>query len=156
MASSIDSRNNEEQAAIDVMRYNMQFQDDPLLGIFWYDKNADELFGVYSSPAEDAMWYDSPTFGKRIRTDRRLHENVWKRNYFKGKDRRFRGDYTLIPCGRVFQFEDEGFKVFTGTWINDYPTVKQLILDEFQLPQDTPFVQDVHWDIGHGWSNEFI
>lgn len=30
------------------------------------------------------------------------------------------------------------------------------IMLEFQLPEDnTRFAQDEHWDLGHGWSNEF-
>ena len=61
----------------------------------------------------------------------------------------------MKPRGRVFEFKDEGFIVFTGSWINDYPEAKDEIIYEFQLPADTKFVQDEHWDLGHGWSNEF-
>lgn len=61
-----------------------------------------------------------------------------------------------VPRGRVFEFQDEGFRVYTGKWINDYPNVKELIIKEFQLPIDkTKFLIDSHWDIGHGWSQEF-
>ncbi len=156
MASSVDERNDMENSAIEVMRENMRYQDDPMLGIFWYDTKLNELFGVMSSMAVDSLWYDSPQFGKRVRTDRRLHESVWKKNHFRGKDRRYWGDYTKIPRGRVFEFEGEGFKVFTGKWIEDYPDAKELILEEFQLPQDTEFLQDIHWELGHGWSDELI
>ena len=59
------------------------------------------------------------------------------------KDKRFKGDYTQVPRGRVFQFEDGTFVVFTGDWINNYPDVKSLILEEFDLPEDaTTFKQD--------------
>ena len=61
-----------------------------------------------------------------------------------------------VPRGRVFEFKNEGFKVYTGKWIDNYPQVKDLIIEEFQLPkEDTEFRQDYHWDIGHGWINEF-
>jgi|GEM_PF-7029934 len=28
---------------------------------------------------------------------------------------------------------------------------EELLIDEFNLPEDFPFVIDKHWDIGHGW-----
>lgn len=61
-----------------------------------------------------------------------------------------------MPRGRVFEFKDKGFVVFTSDWINDYPEAKQDIIFEFQLPGDTKFERDYHWDIGHGWSNGFF
>ena len=145
-----------ENAAIDVMRHNMQYQEEPLVGIFWYDVNNDELFGVQSTPAREAQWYSSPQFGKKVKTEARLHKQIWQKEFFKKKDKRFFGDHTLTPRGRIFEFEDEGFKVYTGDWIDNYPNVKDLILYEFQLPEEnTEFVKDFHWDIGHGWSDEF-
>lgn len=139
------------------MENNKQYQDDAMLGIFWYDKYEQELFGVVSSMAEDSYWYDSPQFNKKIRTDRRLYEKIWKKNYHRGKDKRFFGDYTQVPRGRVFEFENEGFKVFTGSWINQHQEVKELIIEEFQLPRNnTEFLIDIHWELGHGWSQELI
>ncbi len=156
MAASIEQRNSMEKAAIDVMQQNMTLQNEPMLGIFWYDPKSDQLFGVTSSLASDIGWYHSPQFNTNVRTERRLHEAIWQRNYFRHKDPRFHGDYTQIPRGRVFEFQNEGFRVFTGSWINDYPQVKDMILDEFQLPPDTVFLQDIHWELGHGWSNELL
>ena len=51
---------------------------------------------------------------------------------------------------------------FNSNWTvrvgnEEYPHVKNMILDEFELPKDnTEFVQDIHWEIGHGWSDELI
>ena len=40
--------------------------------------------------------------------------------------------------------------------VSPYPQAKQLIIDEFQLPPDkTEFIIDSHWDVGHGWTQEF-
>lgn len=50
------NRDDSTQAAIELMKYNMQFQNDPLVGIFWYDVHKDELFGVVSSVAYDNHW----------------------------------------------------------------------------------------------------
>ena len=148
-------RSDEDNAAIEVMVDNMQYQDDPMVGIFWYDANNDELFGIKSTYAEDAKWYNSNQFNTKIRTETMLHKTKWQKEVFRKKDRRFLGDYTQVPRGRVFEFEHDGFKVYTGSWIDIYPQVKAMIIDEFQLPYSTQFVQDPHWDIGKGWSDEF-
>lgn len=156
MAASIEQRTGKEKSLIEVMNYNKQYQNNALLGIFWYDDNKKELFGVKSSLSDGVKWYHSSTWNTNVRTEPRLHEQIWQKEYFRQKDKRFRGDYTRIPRGRIFEFENEGFKVLTGSWIDDYPNVRELILDEFELPQDTEFMQDSHWDIGHGWSQEYI
>ena len=79
------------------------------------------------------------------------------RSILLSKDKRSNGNYTLVPRGRVFEFKDVGYVVFTGEWIDNCPEAKDLILFEFNLPEDkTEFRKDSHWDIGHGWSQEFI
>ena len=37
MTLRISERDNSTKAAIEVMRFNEQFQDEPRVGIFWYD-----------------------------------------------------------------------------------------------------------------------
>ena len=156
MKLQINERDDDTKAAIELMKFNEQFQDDPLIGIFWYSVHDDELFGVTSSMAEDNAWRPSQQFKAIIRTDKRLHQDIWKKQHFKGKDGRFKGNYMYVPRGRVFEFQSDGFRVYTGKWINDYPQAKELIIEEFQLPKDnTKFYIDSHWDIGHGLSQEF-
>lgn len=142
-------------AAIEVMMASMDMQDEPEIGCFWFDLKAIELFGVESVPASSMQYYESPQFHARVRTGPKLHSSIWKREYMRQKDIRFRGDYTKVPRGRVFEFEPDKFVVFTGSWINRYPIAKQLIEQEFNLPDDTEFRIDEHWDIGYGWSEEF-
>ena len=63
----------------------------------------------------------------------------------------------MIPRGRVSFIKDKGFIVFIGKWIDEYPNVKSDIIYEFELPKNnTRFVYDEHWDIGHGWSDEIM
>lgn len=147
---------NQVNAAIDNMIDNCNVQDEPMLGAFWYDVKKKEVFGVKSTPANDCVWYVSPQWETKVRTGRALHANIWKKEHFRGKDKRFNGDYTQIPRGRVFEFENNNFIVFTGDWIDQYPEAKEDIMFEFQLPDTTVFKKDSHWDIGHGWSNEFF
>lgn len=141
----------------DVMDSNIDIQDDPYLGIFWYDINSCELFGVKSCLADDVPFYKSNLFDEKIRTCRPLHYKVWEKEHHRGRDRRFQGDYTRVPRGRVFQLESGKFIVMVGSWIDDNPEAKELIIDEFQLPEDsTEFQIDIHWELGHGWSDKFM
>lgn len=134
-----NSRNSESSAAMDLMYENDAYQNGPEVAMFWYDPEDDELFGIRSTLAADLNWYHSNQWNEDIRTDKHLHKNIWQKEFFRGKDKRFQGDHTLVPRGRVFEFKDKGFIVFTGDWIDDYPQVKQYILDEFNLPKDTKF-----------------
>ena len=120
------------------------------------DTNEKELFGVNSEISSHIPFIKSEQFNANVRTGGKLHKNVWKKEYHRGKDSRFKGNYTRIPRGRVFEFENDGFKVYVGDWIDDYPEVKEMIIDEFDLPQNTEFIKDIHWDIGHGWSEEYL
>lgn len=147
--------NNTNNSAIQTMQKDMNIQDDIMVGSFWYDKDNDELFGIDQIPANSRNYYDSVQFGAKVRTGPILHQTRWKKEAIKKKDKRFSGDYTLIPRGRVFDYEDIGPVVFTGKWINQYPQAKKLIINEFNLPSDTIFYEDDHWDIGHGWSEEY-
>ena len=149
------NRDSAASSAMDLMYENDKYQNDPEVAMFWYDPEEDELFGIKSTVATALNWYHSNQFDADIRTDTHLHKNIWQKEHFRGKDPRFQGDHTLVPRGRVFEFKNKGFIVFTGDWIDDYPQVKQYILDEFNLPADTQFKKDVHWDIGHGFSEEF-
>ena len=74
----------------------------------------------------------------------------------------FKNDYTSIPRGRIWEKKtDDGsiFQLMTGSWIRDFgqENIEALVKDEFNL-QNVPFevVADVHWDIGHGWSEEYL
>lgn len=135
------NRDSDSLSAMDVMYENDKYQDDPEVAMFWYDPEEDELFGIKSTLATDLNWYHSNQWDTDIRTDKHLHKNIWQKEFFRGKDKRFQGDHTLTPRGRVFEFKDSGFKVFTGDWIDDYPQVKEYILKEFNLPKNTEFVK---------------
>ena len=50
------------------------------------------------------------------------------------------------------------FYVCVGNWLHqvDAEKLHELIEDEFNLPIDFEFVEDYHWDLGHGWSEELL
>ena len=147
---------NDTNTAMEVMLHNSKLPQESYVGLFWYDPDKQEVYGTVAVPASETSWYESSDLGGVVRTCRQLHQNVWKKEHFRGKDDRFNGDYTKKPRGRVFEFKEGGFKVYTGQWINYYPEAKEDIIYEFELPEDTQFIIDRHWDLGHGWSDDFL
>lgn len=130
--------------------------DTPQVGIFWYSPKINDLFGVYTEDASVVKAAKLTTLSKR-------HDQIWKKEHFRAVSK---GDINSpfysnanvydIPRGRVFVYGDS-YEVLIGKWIEDYPQVKDLILNEFNLPPDkTVFKYDSHWDLGHGWSGDHM
>ena len=145
----------ERNDTIGVMAATLDAQDSPKVGFFWYDAKERELFGVVKSLASDIP------FTNKKKTVGILHKDHWnkefKKNLRSGKPSRFTGDYTDIPRGRVFEVKDKGFEVMVGCWLGEHPEAEELIIDEFDLHGcHVEFIQDEHWDIGRGWSEEFF
>lgn len=128
-------------------------EDSPKVGIFWYDKENNELFGVESCDA------DSVKLSNGIGTIGKLHQSYWKKQHFRAIAKNetdsiyyTETNYTMIPRGRVF-IDNGHFKVYVGNWINDVADkLRRLIAEEFSLIEDFEFIIDSHWDLGNGWS----
>ena len=142
------------ERAIDVMSENLNNQDLPRVGIFWYDVRNDDLFGVVSSQVSEATVSDG------LSSINTLHRDWWKKQYnklkYKNNDEEkypFVEDYKDTPRGRVFYDNNtELFVIKLGSWINKYPDAKPLIIDEFNLNnQKYAFEIDTHWEVGQGW-----
>ncbi|MBR3945700.1 MAG: hypothetical protein IKJ56_01205 [Bacteroidales bacterium] len=132
----------------------------PKVGIFWYDIADNSLFGVEKTDADKAIFIN----GKA--TINKSPKDYWQKQHHRATAK---GDttsifytesnYTMIPCGRIFQNEADGkFQVYVGHWLNsiDLEKFREILEDEFNLPSDFEFVVDEHWDLGHGWSEEFF
>ena len=64
-----------------------------------------------------------------------------KNNRKKRKDKRFDQNFKDVPKGIIYEKENEGFLVYLGSWIDDYPHVKDWVMLEFNLPKDnTKFI----------------
>lgn len=138
--------------ALELMENNLDSQNEPMLGTFWYDKHNDELFGIRSVYADEVPYYESSIFKNKVKTSKLLHKTIWTKEHFRGKDKRFNGDYTKTPRGRIFEVENEGFVVCVGSWIKDCPNVFDLVIEEFQLPKDqTKIMLEDHWELGNGF-----
>ncbi|MDR1682767.1 MAG: hypothetical protein LBS25_05200 [Candidatus Symbiothrix sp.] len=137
------------QDCLDIMDKFLDSQEDPKVGIFWYDPVRQELFGVRSEFASDILHA----------TTRVLHYQVWAKesNRLRGKGLPlgvWSGSYVDVPRGRVFK-EGDGFVIKVGSWIKDYPEAEQLIKEEFDLSDANSYISiDHHWEIGQGYEGD--
>jgi len=154
----MDKKQQQERAYIAAMAESMDKQDDPKVGIFWYDTESRELFGVLYASASEL-----PFSGNGLKTLSVLHKKHWIKEKYRGRDPRYEGnDYTAIPRGRIFEKKIPGgsvFQLMVGSWIKDVGEdhVVQLVRFEFDLQSvELEVIIDRHWDIGHGWSDELF
>lgn len=143
---------------MDVMRANMDNQNNPKVGIFWYQMVGKRLFGVI---AVDKDSIKKPNVGGGLITCNELHKDVWKKKYHQQKYKNngqgpYIGDYKDHARGRVFYnpAKDE-YTVTVGSWIDECPEAKEAIVEEFNLEGTKyKFEKNIHWEIGNGWENQ--
>lgn len=129
----------------------------PCIGIFWYDMDANELFGVRKQELTPKKVEEAAEKGLPFVNYPQLHRQVWAKEYYraqaKHEDTKFTGDYTKVPRGRVTWNIDK-FIVLVGHWAEPIQEQLTVLLEqEFALPY-FEFVYDRHWDLGHGWSGD--
>lgn len=145
----------DEQSVMDQMAANRGKDGEPKVGIFWYNRATNQLFGVVTHRVSD---YTKANASDGRITCSEMQEDVWKKEFYKqryqhGGQGPFIGAYQDKPRGRVFYHMDDGsFEVAVGKWIEEYPQAYQLILEEFNLPPEkTKAMYAIHWDIGQTW-----
>ncbi|MBQ8500706.1 MAG: type II toxin-antitoxin system YoeB family toxin [Bacteroides sp.] len=128
---------------------------EPKVGLFWYNRVTNTLFGVVSHRLSD---YTKANASDGRITCSEMHEDVWKKEYRKQKYQNngvgpFIGAYQDKPRGRVFyNINTDTFEVAVGKWMEEFPQAYQLVLEEFNLPSDrSKPIYAVHWDIGMSW-----
>lgn len=143
----------------DSMMKDMKSFDEPMpsVGIFWYDPQEHDFFGVYKKELTPKMVEDAADKGLPFINYQTLRRQIWQKQYFralaKHEPTRFSGDYTQVPRGRVAWNIDK-FIVFVGQWAKDKEDeLTELIEKYFALPY-FEFRYDEHWDLGHGWSGD--
>ena len=147
----------ELDAAMKLMASNRGKDDEPKVGIFWYDPRTNDLFGVRSHRVSDYTKANSRTeFGSISCSE--MHEDVWKKEFHRQKYKNggigpFTGAYEMVPRGRIFYNpETLSFTIAVGSWIEQYPQAVDLIVKEFNLEGSTYEVKTAHhWDIGQKW-----
>ncbi len=100
----------------------------PCVGIFWYDLADKSLFGVRKSELTPKMVEEAAEKGLPFINYPHLHRQVWAKEYFsaqaKQEETRFKGDYTLVPCGCVTRNVNK-FIVLVSKWAE--PFEKELV-----------------------------
>ena len=144
----------EREIVMKTMSDNFNNQDEPKVGIFWYNEDADELFEISKIESSELQFNSNG-----LKTIKTLHKSLWQKQknkaISKGKNPGiFDKDYTEIPRGRIFQRSDGTFQLMCGSWINEH--IINLVKEEFDL-KNVPFEVkiDEHWEIGHGWSEDY-
>ena len=115
---------------------DMKSFDEPMpaVGIFWYDTEEHDFFGVYKKELTPKMVEEAKAQGIKVI------------NFGKP-------DYSKATSGRVAWNIDK-FIVFVGQWAKDKEEeLTELIEKYFALPY-FEFRYDEHWDLGHGWSGD--
>ena len=143
----------------DSIMKDMKSFDEPMpsVGIFWYDPQEHDFFGVYKKELTPKIVEDAADNGLPFINYQTLHRQIWQKQYFralaKHEPTKFSGDYTQVPRGRVAWNIDK-FIVFVGQWAKDKEDeLTELIEKYFALPY-FEFRYDEHWDLGHGWSGD--
>lgn len=144
--------------AMNLMASNRGKDNEPKVGIFWYNPSDNELFGVRSHRVTDYVKPNSRTeFGSVSCSE--MHEDVWKKEFHRQKYKNggigpYVGAYEMKPRGRIFYNpETEVFTIAVGSWIEQYPQAVELIVEEFNLKDTTYEVRTAHhWDIGQKWN----
>lgn len=140
----------EHKAYIDAIKQNVGYKPEAEVGIFWFNTEENDLFGVAKTPISKAK---STTDG--IKVGRIPHKDKWiklrKSAIIRGKsDGIFFQEYTTVPRGIVCLLKDRTFQINVGNWIKsvDKNLLIALIANEFNLENEKVKLQeDDHWDI---------
>ena len=125
------SHSEKEAMMADMKSFDEQM---PSVGIFWYDPEEHDFFGVYKKELTPKMVEEAKAQGIKVI------------NYEKP-------NHQQITRGRVAWNIDK-FVVFVGQWAKDKEEeLTELIEKYFALPY-FEFKYDEHWDLGHGWSGD--
>ena len=153
-----DATQTEYQNAIDVMQANMGTQDNPKVGIFWYQPYGNQLFGVVAVDKDSIV---RPNVGGGLVSCYELHKDVWKKEYNRQKYKNhgvepYKGDYKDKPRGRVmYNPATDTYQIMVGSWINEHLEAIDVICKQFNLSnQNVEVIRSIHWEIGMGWENQ--
>lgn len=143
---------------MDYMDANLEEQERPKVGIFWYSPRIKDVFGVVAVDAQERAEIEK---NRTMVSCKELHKYVWKKkfNYYKyhGGSDLYVGDYKNTPRGRVFYCpKSNEFIIMVGTWFNDNTEALDKIKNAFDLNQEGLNVKvefGDHWEIGMGYGD---
>lgn len=146
------------QQMMDTMEAGMEEQDQPKVGIFWYDPRTKTTFGEVTVDAQERAQIEH----RDQVSCKELYKYVWKKHFNKDKSQGkktslYYRDYKDVPRGRVFYLpKEDRYLVMVGHWIDSCPEAKLKIREAFDLVNpdlDVRFAYGEHWEIGMGYGD---
>ena len=153
-----EATEDEAKATMDAMAANLDKQDDPKVGIFWYQVQGERLFGVVAVNKDS---FAKPNAGGGLITCTELHKDVWKKKFHEQKYKLggkgpYTGDYKDHERGCIFYNpRTDTYQIMVGSWIKGNEKAIDMIVEEFNL-QNTHYEVKISqpWEIGVGWENQ--
>jgi len=124
----------EEIECLNAMRENLH-NEDPKVGIFWYNPIRKELLGVYKVSLKSSEVQKTP-YGV---TSKMLHEQYWQSFSFIDS-------YQDHPRGRVYYIDNQFF-IHVGNWIDNCFEAIDMVAKEFEFDKEYyDIVKDISFD----------
>lgn len=113
LVKRLDDLNFSHEAIIETMKNDFEYseKEHPQIGIFWYDTNNNQLFGI-NKMDEELKDFVKNSDNEDVKSYPKMHKQIWKKESFRGRDKRFVGDYTLIPRGRVSYIKNRVYSIY--------------------------------------------
>ena len=115
---------------------DMKSFDEPMpaVGIFWYDPQEHDFFGVYKKELTPKM------------VEEALQKGITNIEYTEPLRRH--------PFSGRVSWNIDHFVVFVGQWAADIEDELTALLEKYFALPYFEFRYDEHWDLGHGWSGD--
>ena len=124
----------EHRQTIETMERFLDIQDNPKVGVFFYDPNLKVLYGVVALLLENLI-----NNQEGLVTVRTSHREIWDKAVRKQQEKYngegpFQGEYENALRGYVaYNPCDNVFECHVGDWFNKYPEALDGIIEEFDL-----------------------
>ena len=125
------SHSEKEAMMADMKSFDEQM---PSVGIFWYDPEEHDFFGVYKKELTPKMIEETMAKGIKVIN-------------YEGTD------CQQAMRGRV-AWNIDHFIVFVGQWAQDKEEELTALIEKYFALPFFEFKYDEHWDLGHGWSGD--
>ena len=125
----------------------------PCVGIFWYDPEEHQFFGVHKKELTPREVEEAAEKGVyHIEYTVNTAEQIEDKKQLSTINSKL-STSSMVPRGRV-AWNVNKFIVLVGKWAEPIQEeLTELLEQEFSLPY-FEFVYDHHWDLGHGWSGD--
>ena len=126
----------EHRRTMETMEPFLDIQDNPKVGVFFYDPNLKVLYGVVALLLESLI-----NNQEGLVTVRTSHREIWEKGVRKQNEKYdgegpFKGEYEATLRGFVaYNPSDNMFELHVGEWFEKYTEALNEIIEEFDLSE---------------------